>query len=195
MTCHQLRHTCVTRLREAGMALEAVQAQAGHCSIESTRVYIHLANSCSSSSTWRRVPLSTPIGRAADAPSPRRNAAYRASGPGRVLPRTPAAQGMNTDHRVGWGAQLKGGVGCSLRRGAQVAECGKWAKSGLCIACTVESWISGDRGRRGLQGPQVRKGTSAHRIAHLEPACPKSPADRSPVALAQHAWLLCSRCR
>ena len=38
-TCHQLRHTCLTRLREAGMALEAVQAQAGHRSIESTRVY------------------------------------------------------------------------------------------------------------------------------------------------------------
>jgi len=44
LTCHQLRHTCLTRLREAGMALEAVQAQAGHRSIESTRVYIHLAN-------------------------------------------------------------------------------------------------------------------------------------------------------
>ena len=43
-TCHQLRHTCLTRLREAGMALEAVQAQAGHVSIESTRVYLHLAN-------------------------------------------------------------------------------------------------------------------------------------------------------
>ena len=34
-TCHELRHTCLTRLREAGMALEAVQAQAGHASIES----------------------------------------------------------------------------------------------------------------------------------------------------------------
>jgi integrase len=43
-TCHELRHTCLTRLREAGMALEAVQAQAGHRSIESTRVYLHLAN-------------------------------------------------------------------------------------------------------------------------------------------------------
>ena len=43
-TCHQLRHTCLTRLREAGMALEAVQAQAGHRSIESARVYLHLAN-------------------------------------------------------------------------------------------------------------------------------------------------------
>jgi integrase len=31
---HQLRHTCLTRLREAGMALEAVQAQAGRASIE-----------------------------------------------------------------------------------------------------------------------------------------------------------------
>ena len=28
-TCHELRHTCLTRLREAGMALEAVQAQPG----------------------------------------------------------------------------------------------------------------------------------------------------------------------
>ena len=44
LTCHQLRHTCFTRLREAGMALEAIQAQAGHRCIESTRIYLHLAN-------------------------------------------------------------------------------------------------------------------------------------------------------
>lgn len=44
VTCHQLRHTCFTRLREAGMALEAIQAQAGHTSIESTRIYLHLAD-------------------------------------------------------------------------------------------------------------------------------------------------------
>ena len=43
-TCHQLRHTCFTRLREAGMQLEAIEAQAGHASIESTRIYLHLAN-------------------------------------------------------------------------------------------------------------------------------------------------------
>ena len=43
-TCHELRHTCLTRLREVGMALEAVQAQGDHCSIESTRSYLHLAN-------------------------------------------------------------------------------------------------------------------------------------------------------
>jgi integrase/recombinase XerD len=43
-TCHELRHTCLTRLREAGMALEAIQAQAGHRSIESTRIYLHLAD-------------------------------------------------------------------------------------------------------------------------------------------------------
>jgi len=42
-TCHELRHTCFTRLREAGMALEAIQAQAGHRSISSTRVYLHLS--------------------------------------------------------------------------------------------------------------------------------------------------------
>jgi integrase/recombinase XerD len=43
-SCHELRHTCLTRLREAGMALEAVQAQAGHASIETTRIYLHLAD-------------------------------------------------------------------------------------------------------------------------------------------------------
>jgi integrase len=40
-TCHELRHTCFTRLRESGMALEAIQAQAGHVSIETTRVYLN----------------------------------------------------------------------------------------------------------------------------------------------------------
>ncbi|HWJ51714.1 MAG TPA: tyrosine-type recombinase/integrase [Solirubrobacteraceae bacterium] len=44
MTCHMLRHTCLTRLREKGMSLEALQAQAGHASIDSTRIYLHLAN-------------------------------------------------------------------------------------------------------------------------------------------------------
>jgi integrase/recombinase XerD len=43
-SCHELRHTCLTRLREAGMSLEAIQAQAGHRSIESTRLYVHLSN-------------------------------------------------------------------------------------------------------------------------------------------------------
>jgi integrase len=44
VTCHMLRHTCLTRLREAGMSLEAVQAQAGHRNIESTRIYLHLSD-------------------------------------------------------------------------------------------------------------------------------------------------------
>jgi site-specific recombinase XerD len=44
VTCHQLRHTCFTRLREAGMELEALQVMAGHRSIETTRLYVHLAN-------------------------------------------------------------------------------------------------------------------------------------------------------
>lgn len=40
--CHRLRHTCLTRLRQAGMSLESLQAQAGHKSMSSTRVYLHL---------------------------------------------------------------------------------------------------------------------------------------------------------
>ncbi|MDD4986223.1 MAG: tyrosine-type recombinase/integrase [Dehalococcoidales bacterium] len=40
--CHRLRHTCLTRLRQAGMSLESLQAQAGHRSIMSTRIYLHL---------------------------------------------------------------------------------------------------------------------------------------------------------
>jgi integrase/recombinase XerD len=41
-TCHELRHTCLTRLREHGMSIEALQAQAGHRSIASTQLYLHL---------------------------------------------------------------------------------------------------------------------------------------------------------
>jgi integrase/recombinase XerD len=55
LTCHQLRHTCFTRLREAGMALEAVQAQAGHRSIESTRIYLHLTDAWLASEYRRAV--------------------------------------------------------------------------------------------------------------------------------------------
>jgi site-specific recombinase XerD len=43
-TCHELRHTCFTRLREAGMSIEALQAQAGHRSIVSTQLYLHLGD-------------------------------------------------------------------------------------------------------------------------------------------------------
>ena len=40
--CHRLRHTCFTKLRQGGMSLEALQAQAGHRSITTTRIYLHL---------------------------------------------------------------------------------------------------------------------------------------------------------
>jgi integrase/recombinase XerD len=43
-TCHQLCHTCLTRLRDVGMVLEALQARAEHGSIESTRVDLRLTN-------------------------------------------------------------------------------------------------------------------------------------------------------
>ena len=43
---HRLNKNLTQRqlAREAGMSLEAIQAQAGHRSIESTRIYLHLAN-------------------------------------------------------------------------------------------------------------------------------------------------------
>jgi len=44
INCHRLRHTCLTMLREAGMSLEALQQQAGHQNINTTRVYLHLSN-------------------------------------------------------------------------------------------------------------------------------------------------------
>jgi integrase/recombinase XerD len=40
--CHRLRHTCFTKLRQAGMSLEALQTQAGHRNITTTRMYLHL---------------------------------------------------------------------------------------------------------------------------------------------------------
>jgi integrase len=43
-TCHELRHTCFTRLREAGMSIEALQLLAGHRSIASTQLYLHLGD-------------------------------------------------------------------------------------------------------------------------------------------------------
>ncbi len=43
-TCHELRHSCFTRLRKAGMSIEALQAQAGHRSIASTQLYLHLGD-------------------------------------------------------------------------------------------------------------------------------------------------------
>ena len=44
LNCHRLRHTCLTLLREAGMSLEALQQQAGHQNINTTRLYLHLSN-------------------------------------------------------------------------------------------------------------------------------------------------------
>jgi integrase/recombinase XerD len=44
LTCHRLRHTCLTMLREAGMSLEALQQQAGHRNLNTTRLYLHLTN-------------------------------------------------------------------------------------------------------------------------------------------------------
>lgn len=44
VNCHRLRHTCLTRLRQAGMSLEALQQQAGHQNMNTTRIYLHLTD-------------------------------------------------------------------------------------------------------------------------------------------------------
>jgi integrase/recombinase XerD len=49
------------------MALEAVQAQAGHLSIESTRIYLHLANSwLAEEYTRAAAAIEVDLGEAAD---------------------------------------------------------------------------------------------------------------------------------
>src|SRR4051812_13468184 len=83
-SCHELRHTCLTRLREAGMSLEAVQAQAGHRSIESTRVYLHLTNDWLAAE-YRRG--GAPVGAAIDAGAP---TLPRPGGAGPMKPHPPA---------------------------------------------------------------------------------------------------------
>ena len=93
-TCHQLRHTCFTRLREAGMALEAIQAQAGHASIESTRIYLHLANGWLAEEYRARPRRSKPRPTRRDR-RPTDELAHRGArrggrGPGRRLPGRPA---------------------------------------------------------------------------------------------------------
>lgn len=44
--CHELRRTCSTRLREAGMAFEALQVQAGRRSIETDPALPAPSNEC-----------------------------------------------------------------------------------------------------------------------------------------------------
>ena len=68
-TCHELRHTCFTRLREAGMALEAIQAQAGHASHRDTRIYLHLSNDWLPGSTSKAMEVIDDLS-AADAGAP-----------------------------------------------------------------------------------------------------------------------------
>lgn len=92
-TCHELRHTCLTRLREAGMSLEALQAQAGHASIETTRVYLHLADDWLAAEYRKQRPLSRhkrcgqPHERASSGRRPRRCRNARSSDAMAVRPR------------------------------------------------------------------------------------------------------------
>ena len=118
-TCHQLRHTCLTRLREQGMALEAVQAQAGHASIESTRIYLHLSNdwlageylaaaeaidaqSTRSPGSSRREPRARPAGRGAGRRVSLRSAGRRQFAENEVT--SPARSFLLRVGREGWSA-------------------------------------------------------------------------------------------
>jgi site-specific recombinase XerD len=64
VTCHELRHSCPTRLREAGMAIEAFRAQAGHRSIDRP------ASTCTSATTGSLMSTAGPP--ISSLPDPRR---------------------------------------------------------------------------------------------------------------------------
>ena len=74
------------------MALEAIQAQAGHASIESTRIYLHLANDWLAREYLRAAEaIEAQVARHAEAARGERvtGPAARRRGPGRRLPRRP----------------------------------------------------------------------------------------------------------
>jgi len=134
-TCHELRHTCLTQLREAGMALEAVQAQAGHASVESTRIYLHLADDWLASQ-YRRAAKVIDAQLFADQPGGARWAGRCCCLPG--------SSWSSTNHS--WSRPC--GVTCSRSR----ACCGRAASPVLTLRCarSPRSWLSVSRTCRRL---------------------------------------------
>ena len=163
-TCHQLRHTCLTRLREAGMALEAVQAQAGHRSIESTRIYLHLTNDWLAAEyrraadadrrrhrrgrrAARRPGRRRPMSARPTVPQPRRRRQPSASGPQIAAPGTAVADDDAPLPAPGWPR--------SWRPAASTPPTARCASSpGGCSTDTDVDSVADDQPRRhrGLQG-------------------------------------------
>ena len=126
-TCHELRHTCLTRLREAGMALEAVQAQAGHRSIESTRIYLHLANDWLAGEYLRAVE-------AIDATDPRGGDPMTAARLAVDDSRPVRHPGLGADRRAGTAA---GGHGVALPRSDRVVVAARRRRSPPTSPCAA----------------------------------------------------------
>lgn len=57
ITAHTLRHSIATHLIERGMAIEYVQEFMGHKSIETTRIYVHIAQSLLKAQVLKAHPM------------------------------------------------------------------------------------------------------------------------------------------
>ena len=175
----ELRHTCLTRLREAGMALEAVQAQAGHASIESTRIYLHLADDWLASQYrrgrrgHRRPGPRRPARRPPERPVTRRRAAAAGLGAARA---GRSRQIAGHDAPLPGADRLRAAAGQRQRRrpGAALVRRRSWPRPHPQVTSLAQvtrrhiedfkPWLAA---RPGQNKPRLTTATIAHRLGTL----------------------------